>query len=100
MMAEYIKRADAMKICRGYSQHCFKINDAKGQDIADRIEDDILEIPTADVVEVKHGNWRQNQHCRRIYYCSVCGRHIEDASQRPKEFFPYCHCGAKMDGGS
>lgn len=25
-------------------------------------------------------------------------RHIEDATQKPSEFFPYCHCGAKMDG--
>lgn len=54
-------------------------------------------IPVADIEEVRHGHWRQNQYCRRIFYCSVCGRHIEDATQRPKEFFPYCHCGTKMD---
>ena len=58
----------------------------------------ILYAPTADVAEVKHGAWIQNQHCKRIYYCSECGRHIEDGSQsqKPQEFFPYCHCGAKM----
>ncbi len=60
----------------------------------------VSKAPTADVAEVKHGEWIQNQHCKRIYYCSECGRHIEDGSQsqKPQEFFPYCHCGAKMDG--
>lgn len=51
-MAEYIKRSDAMKVCQDYSSHCFTTNDASGQDIADRIENDIVVIPTADVVEV------------------------------------------------
>ena len=52
-MAEYIKRTDVMKICESYSEHCFNSNDSAGQDIADRILDDVVEIPTADVVEVK-----------------------------------------------
>lgn len=52
-MAEYIKRTDAMKICEGYSQHCFHSNDSNGQDIADRILDDIVEIPTEDIVSTK-----------------------------------------------
>ena len=51
-MAEYIKRSGAMSICQGYSSHCFTTNDANGQDIADRIENDIIKQPTADVVEV------------------------------------------------
>ena len=42
-MADYIKRSDAMTICEGYSQHCFETNDSRGQDIADRILDDIAE---------------------------------------------------------
>ena len=48
----YIKMQDVMKICEGYSEHCFHSNDARGQDIADRILDDVVELPTADVVEV------------------------------------------------
>ena len=55
--------------------------------------------PTADVEEVRHGEWEQNPYCKRIYFCSECGRHIEDGSCNPYEHFPYCHCGAKMDGG-
>lgn len=59
----------------------------------------IQQQPTANVVEVRHGEWHQNPHCSRIYYCSICGRHIEDGSNsnNPTEFFPYCHCGAKMN---
>ena len=92
-----------MKICEDYSQHCFNSNDARGQDIADRILDDVVEIPTADVVEVKYGKWiddiqeftspagvTQKYLCG--YKCSLCKR-----SERIKE--PYCNCGAKMDGG-
>ena len=51
-MPEYIKRMSAMTICERYIQHCFATDDDRGQDIADRIFDEITEIPTADVVEV------------------------------------------------
>ena len=53
---------------------------------------------SADVLEVRHGEWEQNPYCKRIYFCSECGRHIEDGSFNPYEHFPYCHCGAKMGG--
>lgn len=54
--------------------------------------------PAADVVEVVHGEWVQNPYCKRIFYCSECGRTVEDGSYNPNpsEHFPYCHCGAKM----
>ena len=51
-MAEYIKRVDVMKICERYSKDCFDASNSRGQDIADSILDDIVEIPSADVVEV------------------------------------------------
>lgn len=51
-MAEYIKRTEVMKICEKYSEHCFNTCDARGQDIADRIEFDLIKIPTADVVHI------------------------------------------------
>ena len=51
-MANYIKRTDVMNICEKYSEHCFHSNDSRGQDIADRILDDVVEIPSADVEEV------------------------------------------------
>lgn len=48
----YIKKQDVMKICEEYDKHCFNSNDARGQDIADKILDDVVELPTEDVVEV------------------------------------------------
>ena len=53
--------------------------------------------PAADVVPVVHGKWisfLDGDHImpERYYRCSRCGR-VESRRQ------PYCHCGAKMDGG-
>ena len=76
-MAEYIKRTEVMKICREYSKHCFNSNDAYGQDIADRIEDDIVALPTADVVEVVYC-----ADCKKLFvfdnYCSYFGHKVDD----------------------
>lgn len=103
-MAEYIKRYDAMKICQNYSTHCFSVSDAKGQDIADKIEDEIAEIPTADVEEVKHGEWKTvvyNDTC--IATCSSCRRQSVERECNATSFKlenEFCRkCGAKMDGG-
>ena len=60
----------------------------------------VEDAPAADVVEVRHGEWvvTKTEHgwnCAEYpteFTCSVCGR------TEPKEE-PYCHCGAKMDGG-
>ena len=58
---------------------------------------DLLEKqPTADVEEVRHGEWIEEYRglCPRekVIICSLCGR-MEERKE------PYCHCGAKMDGG-
>ena len=65
---------------------------------------DVDMLPTADVVEVKHGEWEESDiyicnsdgkpiaKVDTVYVCSECGR-----EESRKE--PYCHCGAKMDGG-
>ena len=52
MPKEYIERYKAMQICEMHSQNCFNSCNSKGQDVADLILDDIVTIPTADVVEV------------------------------------------------
>lgn len=61
----------------------------------------IMKIPAADVAPVVHGEWIEaltllsfGQKDKVIAYkCSKCGA-IEF------EKHPYCHCGAKMDGGT
>ena len=64
----------------------------KGLAWANRI---ILDAPAADVAPVVHGEWiiKNNEHNYFEYHCSICGR-VE------KQEEPYCHCGAKMDGGN
>lgn len=93
---EYIKRTDVMKICEAYSEHCFNSSDSKGQDIADRILDDVVEIPTADVEKVKHAEWvRVADTYGKEYLCSACKGGIRQCIGQP-----YCsNCGAIMDGG-
>lgn len=50
----------------------------------------MVEAPTADVVEVQHGYWKNN------LYCSVCG-YLYDTGEYHNSY-NYCpDCGAKMD---
>jgi hypothetical protein len=96
MDKEYIERYNAMKICQQYSKHCFDTNDAKGQDVADKIEWDIIKLSTADVVEVKHGYWKWKELYGEVGYMLVCSECEE--SEGACERYDYCpNCGAKMD---
>lgn len=92
----YIKRLDALHICRNASMYCFERNNSQGQTIADRIEDNIFTLPEADVAEVKHGKWKL--HPDGSGTCSVCGKHqicIWDVDNWQN----FCgHCGADMRG--
>jgi rubrerythrin len=65
------------------------------------LEQFVSTLPSADVVEVRHGEWliqkKQAPNGRRILYeiktCSVCGK--THGRHKPN----YCpNCGAKMDG--
>lgn len=66
----------------------------------------LIQAPSADVVEVRHGEWEYRQLDEYKYYevtCSCCGAKYwgnYDAYNEPDEFY-YCpNCGAKMDGES
>ena len=84
-MDEYIKRKTAIDlITRRYEN-------------PEICTQEINSIPAADVAPVVHGRWISFLGCdhimpERYYRCSRCGR-VESRRQ------PYCHCGAKMDGG-
>lgn len=67
----------------------------------------LLSIPTVDVAPVVHGTWelRQEGPFVSVYRCSVCGRQesignsiLYDSAAMMVEKYPYCHCGARMDG--
>ena len=56
--------------------------------------------PDANVEEVKHGHWmfEFTLDNSNFYRCSLCGRQESLLTKEsPGEYFPYCHCGAKMD---
>lgn len=62
----------------------------------------IKSAPTADVVEVRHGEWgkiRYLEGCVNNYQhtCNACGKSYFDNNANFN--YPYCpNCGAKMDG--
>lgn len=64
----------------------------------------VLQQPTADVVEVRRGEWIK--YCTGLYgsnyKCSKCGNLAdEDNSGHYAIFTNYCsNCGAKMEGGN
>lgn len=62
----------------------------------------LKKLPAADVAPVVHGRWEQIKEwaTKAKYRCSVCGREIMSAVKVNIEKYPYCHCGAKMDGGA
>ena len=62
----------------------------------------IDELPRADVVEVKHGEWKSGTlGGHHGWYCSVCGSGYQGVeAQWIAKSHDYCgKCGAKMDGG-
>lgn len=95
-MAEYINRDDVLDLSYCPTSLTWDNPLAEQKSVVD--VDDINSIPTADVVEVRHGKWEW----RELYgieglvlVCSEC-RESEGACER----FDYCpNCGAKMDGG-
>ena len=63
---------------------------------------DIAEkIPTADVAEVEHGEWKRCEDYEIYWYeCSNCGGEpLRNPMSNADFLSDYCpHCGAKMDG--
>lgn len=68
----------------------------------------IADFPAVDAIPVRHGEWivQKVEANQTKFYCSECERTViygNDYFMKPSEYvvnvFPYCHCGAKMDGG-
>ncbi len=67
----------------------------------------VRRFPAADVAPVRHGRWEllRKGDWTSVFVCSVCGRRETIAESEsynsqlkmPRKY-PYCHCGAKMDG--
>lgn len=68
------------------------------------LADTFAEVPTADVEEVKHGQWLKEDDT--LVKCSVCGwytdhdyNHVTNNGFGNADFLFCGHCGARMDGG-
>lgn len=88
-MSRYI---DVANYCENFC-HC-------NNDYCDKPSCPILNAPTADVVEVKHGKWELLDECANAgVYCSVCRKKVYweyYANVKPKS--KYCpNCGARME---
>ena len=99
-MAEYIEREALYEKAYWHGEHPDVGNPFP--DGVDAIDiEDVDAIPAADVAPVRHGRWEKTKEwaTKSKYRCSVCGREIMSAVKVNIEKYPYCHCGAKMDGG-
>ena len=95
-MAEYIKRAEAVK---SVLRMCRPENSVAQNRMLLIIQMDMLKLPTADVAPVVHGRWEQCFEDWRQQIdgneCFVCGFKYFGTGIRS---FHYCpNCGAKMD---
>ncbi len=90
MRREHIEREALLK----------KLCDDDPANMEDYYYNAIANFPSADVVEVRHGEWiycSETINLRSHFYCSACnGARYEHYA---KNNFRYCpSCGAKMDG--
>ena len=90
-MARYI---DADRMANGLERAIERMNVDKSTKATVRVFiEGLQKYPTADVVEVKHGEWIEDGEYQ---ICSVCGEEHHWDEYRAT----YCEdCGAKMDGG-
>ena len=62
--------------------------------------EDVNKASAVEVEPVIHGRWIFDFSLdgSNFYNCSVCGRQeVLPTKESTAEYFPYCHCGAKMD---
>ena len=99
-MAEYIRCRECDSLyCKGCNLKNLETMLRNGK--FDCIMNENRCINTAtDVAPVVHGQWEKTKEwaTKAKYRCSVCGREIMSAVKVNIEKYPYCHCGAKMDG--
>ena len=99
-MSRYID-ADALRKSEIERCHCVPLVGSNENNCKD-LDDVLNDAPTADVVEVRHGEWEHAGMFDDFAKCSVCGL-IEHSLNEvySRGTYNYCpNCGAKMDGGA
>lgn len=99
-MKRYIERESFLKKLINYRQDCLSEGDSETAQVFDDVITELQAIPTADVVEVRHGRWLiplTDEPWRRGYFCrcSVCKKMNSGHTLSVPCFCE--NCGAKMD---
>lgn len=88
---DFIKRSDALDLAREYYTPALRESAVPVRAIRN--------IPSADVVEVRHGKWRTVDIFSEKGYGERYYQHKECSTELYKSPYNFCpHCGAKMDG--
>ena len=91
-MSDYIKREDVLEFSRIFVDQVWETGGYRNCTTVAVPVEKIEEIPSADVVEVRHGKWgKGNMPTYGGYKCSVCG---ENTLHYKANFCP--NCGADM----
>lgn len=91
MANDYIRREDASNWLKQYGQDVLH---GKYKFSLMYIWKNIMDLPSADVVQVRHGRWEN--YSPITIKCSRCGHVIHDWRYSECKYCP--NCGAKMDG--
>lgn len=91
MKDDYIRRKDASNWLKQYGQDVLH---GKYKFSLMYIWKNIMDLPSADVAPVRHGEWTHKPDVYGVVYCSECDYELHANST---SFCP--NCGAKMDGG-
>lgn len=104
MAKEYIEREALLQKLAELYLNADLWSDVKGLNMA---KNAIENQPTADVQEVRHGNWLNFYGDYTTAECSFCGECFEVTFDKEangalfegfRQFYKYCpNCGAKMD---
>lgn len=103
-MSEYIERKDVEKAIADIRGIYRKARNFNAVSAIDNAAGEIREcVKNADVAPVVHGQWvhSPSPYDKRddFWFCSECGRTINIiCGDKLLSNYPYCHCGAKMDG--
>ena len=102
-MSRYIDADNALRMMQNSKQDCPLKDDKKNiWDVAHDCAISCVEaVHTADVVEVRHAEWKYGKENGQYgYYCTICkaGFVGENAEWIAKEHNFCPKCGAKMDG--
>ena len=99
-MSEYIKKEEEIECLEAMKKANMNFDDRY---IYAKVIQQVKDMPTADVVEVRHGKWKwasctyDRVPCEKEYICSCCHHKVITHGGDPWE--KYCsNCGAKMDG--